>query len=206
MPLARTLHFLFDMPPVGCQGDSGRVNSSPNLFLSRKAQMKNVFPDARRPRSLGEWANDVNTLVESLMGSVTQPGPVAPSNGGVVFSPKMDVREAADRYVVSLDLPGVARENTEIELTEDQLVIRGTRSSEKQLEGDRYHRIERSFGEFRRALRLPQDVHRDGISAEYADGVLTVSLPKEAPKPTVRKIEIGGSGPSGTVEAGHPRA
>lgn len=169
--------------------------------------MKNVFPDARRPRSLGDWANDVNTLVESLMGSVAQPGPAAPSNGGLSFSPKMDVREGTDQYVISLDLPGVPRENTEIEVTDDQLVIRGTRSAEQQLEGDRYHRVERSFGEFRRALRLPQDVHRDGISAEYADGVLTVRLPKAAPRPTVRKIEISsGTVPSGTVESGQPQA
>lgn len=167
--------------------------------------MKNVFPDARRPRSLGDWANDVNTLVESLMGSVVQPSPGTPGNGGVAFSPRMDVREGADRYVISLDLPGVPREQTEIELIEDQLVIRGTRSSEKHVEGDRFHRIERSFGDFRRALRLPQDVHREGISADYVDGVLTVCLPKAAPRPTARKIEIGTATPSVRAESGSPQ-
>jgi HSP20 family protein len=152
--------------------------------------MKNVFPESRLNRSLGDWANDVNTLVETLMGTVATPAPAAATGTGGVFSPKMDIRETASDYIVSVDLPGVKQEDADIEITEDHLVIHGKRSSIKQTDGERYHRVERTFGDFRRTLRLPQDVNRDKISAEYEDGVLTVHLPKATQAPTARKIEI----------------
>jgi HSP20 family protein len=112
----------------------------------------------------------------------------------------MDIRETASDYIVSVDLPGVKQEDTDIEITEDHLVIHGKRSSIKQTDGERYHRVERTFGDFRRTLRLPQDVNRDKISAEYEDGVLTVHLPKATQAPTARKIEI--NKPTKSFDAG----
>lgn len=153
--------------------------------------MKNVFPEARLNRSLNDWANDVNQLVESLMGAVTPPQPTTATNATNEFSPRMDVRESADQYVLSIDLPGVRREDTEIELANEQLVVRGTRNSVVHSDDDRYHRVERTFGAFRRTIRLPKDVDVERVSADYTDGVLNVYLPKTQVT-TARKIEIAG--------------
>ena len=163
--------------------------------------MRQIFPDAKFSRSLNDWAHDMNQLVESLVGSVAPapaptPGDAAPPNAAGEFSPRMDIRETADQYSLSIDLPGVRREDTEIELSDEQLAIHGTRSSVTHSEGDRFHRVERTFGDFRRTVRLPKDVDIDRITAEFKDGVLNVCLPKTQTTKS-RKIEIGGTAETG---------
>ncbi|TVP95897.1 MAG: Hsp20/alpha crystallin family protein [Planctomycetaceae bacterium] len=163
--------------------------------------MRQVFPDAKFSRSLNDWAQDMNQLVESLVGSVTAPpaptaGNAPTPNAANEFAPRMDIRETADHYSISLDLPGVRREDTEIELSDEQLTIHGTRSSVSHSEGERFHRVERTFGDFRRTVRLPKDVDIDRITAEFEDGVLNVCLPKTRAKQP-RKIEIGGTAETG---------
>jgi HSP20 family protein len=151
--------------------------------------MKMIFPDARVNRSLGDWASDMNALVDSLFGTAATGG----AGVGSSFSPRMDIREVDDRYVLALDLPGVKLDDVRIELEGDFLVISGTRQWTSDSEGERYHRVERTFGEFRRSVRLPRDVQREQIAAEYTDGVLSVELPKAKPSST-RKIEIRSQG------------
>lgn len=150
--------------------------------------MKMIFPDARVNRSLGDWASDMNALVDSLFGASAHAG----GQGATNFSPRMDVREVDDKYILAIDLPGVKLDDVNIELDGDHLVIHGSRQWTSESEGERYHRVERTFGEFRRSVRLPRDVQRDGIGAEYTDGVLHVELPKSQPT-SARKIEIRGA-------------
>jgi HSP20 family protein len=147
--------------------------------------MKMMFPEQRLSRSLGGWANDVNSLVDSLLGAAKESG----LQGSTSFSPRMDIHEADDKYVLSLDLPGMKLEDVHIELENDQLVVHGTRQSISDKQGERYHRIERVFGEFRRSVKLPRGINRDRVEAEYADGVLSVSLPKSKEN-AARKIEV----------------
>jgi len=158
--------------------------------------MKMIFPDARVNRSLGDWASDMNALVDTLFGAS------AHSNGGnaTSFSPRMDIREVEDKYVLAVDLPGVRLDDVKIELDGDHLLIHGTRQWTSESDGDRYHRVERTFGEFRRSVRLPRDVQRDQIAAEYVDGVLSVWLPKSQPT-SARKIEIRTQGSSTATSA-----
>jgi HSP20 family protein len=153
--------------------------------------MKMIFPDARVNRSFGDWASDMNALVDSLFGASAHSG----AAGGTTFSPRMDVREVDNQYVLAIDLPGVKLDDVNIELEGDHLVIHGTRQWTSESEGERYHRVERTFGEFRRSVRLPRDVQRDQIAAHYTDGVLHVELPKSQPT-SARKIEIRGQGTS----------
>jgi HSP20 family protein len=149
--------------------------------------MKMIFPDARVNRSFGDWASDVNALVDSLFGaSATTSG-----TAGTHFSPRMDIREVDNKYVLAIDLPGIKLNDVHIELDGDNLVVHGSRQWTSESEGERYHRVERTFGEFRRSVRLPRDVQRDQITADYTDGVLHVELPKSQPT-SARKIEIRG--------------
>ena len=158
--------------------------------------MKMMFPATRMNRSFGDLATDMNSIVDSLFGAATgQPTELAAG-----FTPRMDIHEADDKFVITLDLPGVKPEDVHIDMNEDDLVIHGSRESNVETHDDRYSRVERWFGEFRRSVRLPRSVDREQISADYNDGVLSVWLPKSKTAAT-RKIEIR----SGEAVAGGSR-
>jgi HSP20 family protein len=104
------------------------------------------------------------------------------------WSPAVDVRETDSAFVVHVDLPGVKPEHLEITTDKGVLTIRGNRAAEAE-EPNRYARVERAYGKFARRFTLPETANVDGIVAKTANGVLTVTIPKqEAVQP--RRIEI----------------
>ena len=106
-----------------------------------------------------------------------------------VWAPALDVQEDKDNYVFRAELPGLKREDIDVSLQDGVLVISGERKAEKVEEGVEVHRQERHYGKFQRALTLPTPVAADKITAQYKDGVLTVTLPKvEEAKP--KKIDV----------------
>lgn len=108
---------------------------------------------------------------------------------GAVWSPAVNVREDEDNFYIEAELPGISREDIELEVEQNSLRIKGERKFEKQEEGENYHFVERSYGSFYRSFTLPGNVDADGIGAEYKDGVLHVTVPKqEEVKP--KKVEI----------------
>ncbi|MEM8599743.1 MAG: Hsp20/alpha crystallin family protein [Bacteroidota bacterium] len=105
-----------------------------------------------------------------------------------VWSPRADLAENEDAFVLSLDLPGIDKDTLSITLDEGQLKISGERRVEHE-EGGQFRRIERSYGTFFRAFRVGNAVNAEGIDAAFENGVLTVTLPKaEERKP--RRIEV----------------
>lgn len=104
------------------------------------------------------------------------------------WSPVVDVSESSDALVLEVELPGVDREEVAITVENNSLSIRGERRFEKR-EDDNYLRIERAYGPFSRSFTLPSNYDTDAVVATYADGVLTVRVPKaEEAKP--RRIKI----------------
>jgi HSP20 family protein len=104
-------------------------------------------------------------------------------------SPALEFREDKDNFVIRAELPGLKREDIDVSLQNDALVISGERKIEEVEEGVEVHRQERYYGKFQRVLTLPEPVAADKVKAEYKDGVLTVTLPKtEAAKP--KKIDV----------------
>lgn len=112
-------------------------------------------------------------------------------DGGVAaWAPKADVLEKEDAFVVNLEVPGINPDDVQISLQGDTLSIRGERKHEAQQSGENYLRVERSYGAFQRNFALGLPVEADKVSAEYADGVLTVTLPKaEAVKPKQIRVK-----------------
>ena len=101
-------------------------------------------------------------------------------HGGVAAGwPPLNVSEQAERLVVEAELPGVAMENLEIVVHDQQLEIKGERKPFAE-EGLSFVRRERPHGAFRRLLPLPFEVDANQVSATLADGVLTIHLPKAA--------------------------
>lgn len=94
------------------------------------------------------------------------------------WTPSADVYEKDGTLVIRADLPGVAKEDIDVMVDNGDLVIKGERKSDEEIEEKNYFRIERFSGAFYRRFPLPDNIDEDQISAEYRDGVLEVWLPK----------------------------
>ena len=96
----------------------------------------------------------------------------------LTWMPALDLVEAEKEYVVRLEVPGVPRENLDVRLEDTVLTLTGHRELAKKEELENYLWEEREAGKFVRTIRLPKAVEAAKIEATYADGVLTVRLPK----------------------------
>jgi HSP20 family protein len=94
--------------------------------------------------------------------------------------PAADLAEWPDRFVLTVELPGLQREHIHIEVHDTTVTVRGQRPAEASCP-ERYHQFERGQGQFSRTLRFSQAIAADAVTAELSDGVLTVVLPKAAP-------------------------
>ncbi|MBS0380481.1 MAG: Hsp20/alpha crystallin family protein [Proteobacteria bacterium] len=98
----------------------------------------------------------------------------------VSWIPQVDIREEAERFVVTADVPGVEPKDIEVTAEKGVLTVRGQRSSEKKSESDGYTRVERASGTFLRRFTLPETADAEAIKATHVNGVLELSIPKRA--------------------------
>lgn len=111
------------------------------------------------------------------------------------FRMRTNVSETETEVRITADLPGIKRDDLDIEITGDTITIRGEKVAEEEKtegeEGREYHRLERRTGSFRRTTRLPFEIDADKVQADMKDGVLTVTIPKPAgmQRPT-HKVDI----------------
>ena len=107
------------------------------------------------------------------------------------WSPSIDLSQDKDQIRVRAELPGLKRDEIELEVQGDTLILRGERKRDiKEKEGN-YHRVEQTYGQFFRAISLPSSVDPNGIKATYKDGILEVVLPKkEEAKPKQINIDV----------------
>lgn len=107
------------------------------------------------------------------------------------FSPSAEASRADDAYEISVELPGVASDDIEVELHGRQLRITGEKTATRKEEKQDYFFSERIYGAFQRSFRLPEDADAEGIQANHADGVLTLRVPRKiAANGAARKIAI----------------
>ncbi|HWD92976.1 MAG TPA: Hsp20/alpha crystallin family protein [Verrucomicrobiae bacterium] len=97
-------------------------------------------------------------------------------NGG--WMPAIDVMESKDKLTVKAELPGFKREDLDVSVHENNLVISGERKTEDEQKEAEFYRSERFYGRFQRSISLPYSVDTGKIDARYRDGVLTITLPK----------------------------
>jgi HSP20 family protein len=110
----------------------------------------------------------------------------------MAWDPSTDVYEDKDEYRFRVELPGVKKEDVEIEMNNQVLVIKGEKKESQEIKKEQYHRIETVSGTFYRSFRLPQNVDSQKIKASLKDGILDVRVPKqEEAKPKSIPIQIG---------------
>jgi HSP20 family protein len=110
-------------------------------------------------------------------------------SANVSWIPQVDVREEAERFVVTADLPGVDGKDIEVTAEKGVLTVRGERRAEKKTENDGYTRIERASGTFLRRFTLPETADAEAIKATHVNGVLELSIPKR-PQAQPRRISV----------------
>lgn len=106
--------------------------------------------------------------------------------------PAVDIVETTDKdIVVKAELPEMKREEIKVTFENNTLTIEGDRQFKREENGEKYHRVERGHGSFRRSFTMPANVDAARVAADYRDGVLTVTLPRrEDTRP--RQIQING--------------
>ena len=133
-------------------------------------------------RSLFDMNSEIDRFFNSFSNSVSNK--VEKS-----INPNMEIEETDNSFNLFFEIPGVDKKDIKIELKENFLTVSGEKKDEKVVNDENYHYTERRFGKFSRSLEINSPVVEDKISAEFKDGVLTVTLPKaEEAKP--KQIEV----------------
>jgi HSP20 family protein len=103
--------------------------------------------------------------------------------------PAMDIKESENDITAVIELPGLSKDEIKVSVKNDILTVSGEKKQEKVAEKENVHRVERSYGYFKRAITLPVEVDSAGVKANFKDGVLRVTLPKVESK-KVKEIPI----------------
>lgn len=120
-----------------------------------------------------------------------QRGGLQQQSFGSLWAPEVEVFERGNNLVVRADLPGLSRENVDVELDGDALIIRGERQNDVEDENEGFYRSERSYGSFYRAIPLPEGIDSSACNATFKDGVLEVTLPMPPQQPSrARRIDV----------------
>lgn len=172
-----------------------------NWFKHEEDKPSELMPRSDFEHPMARFHQEADRLFEEAFRSFGMPSlfgrnDVSWNDAGLMLKPKVDIREQDDAYRISVEVPGVTEENLKLTLEGDSLIISGEKSSEHTGEDkDRVHRVERSYGSFQRVLNLPQDVNTQDIKADFKNGVLTVTVPRdESKRPEQgRSIPIGKS-------------
>jgi HSP20 family protein len=144
-------------------------------------------------REVDSLQSEVNRLFDTFFGG-------QPTNRGVRrWVPAMDLVETDHDLVLKADLPGLDKDDVNIEVKDGVLTVSGERKAEHEERTDGFYRVERAFGTFSRSMSLPQRIDAERISASFDKGVLEVRIPKpEERKP--HRVEIGASSIDGTAQ------
>jgi HSP20 family protein len=135
---------------------------------------------------LSNLRNEIDRLFEAPLTELARTSHFLSSS-----APALDVHEDKNNVVVTVELPGMKKDDIEVSLHDGCLSISGERKSEEKLENAEVYRSERFFGRFQRTVSLPAPVAAAQIKAQYKDGILTVTLPKaEEAKPKQIDVQV----------------
>jgi HSP20 family protein len=160
-----------------------------------KAEPEEKAVAKKKPSEIVSRVEDIEHWMERFMDDMWRrpfPGlfggdrwlPIRPLS---IRMPSIDVYEEKDSVVVKAELPGMTKEDIEVNLAGENLTIKGEKKEDKEVKEDNYYRRERSYGSFLRTVALPSEVKSDEIKASFKDGVLEIRMPKteEAKKKSV---------------------
>ena len=137
-------------------------------------------------RELDTLQTDINHVFDTFFGERTA------NSASRRWVPAMDLAETDDQLVLRADLPGLDKDDVNIEVKDGVLTVSGERKAEHEETKNGYHRVERAYGGFSRSLALPRGIDAEQVRAEFDKGVLEVRIPKPAERKPHR-VHIGAS-------------
>lgn len=136
-------------------------------------------------REIDTLQREMNRLFDDVF------SPTPRWHSGTGFTPAAELQEKADSYELKLEIPGLEKEDLDIQVTADSVTISGERKSSTRTEEDGSVRSEFRYGSFQRVIPLPGLINNKGVEADYQDGILALNLPKaEEEKNKVVKVNI----------------
>jgi HSP20 family protein len=160
---------------------------------NKEPESKAIAP--RRPLvDLARWERDMERMFDDFWGRRMRPWwperwsmPAALE----ISPPAVDLYEEKDEIVVKAELPGMDKDNIEVNLSDHSLTIKGEKKKEEETKEENYYKSERSYGSFVRSIELPIEVQSDKVKATFKNGVLEVRLPKsEQAKAKEIKVKV----------------
>jgi HSP20 family protein len=137
-------------------------------------------------RKFQELQDRIHTLMEDASAGHHPPGAGLPAH----WSPSVDVFETPEEFVLTAEVPGVEREQIDLQVKDHTLLVKGQRNPGSEAAQQVYHRLERPSGVFERRFSLPEEIDANKVRANLSGGVLTVTLPKKQRRLQVRRVEI----------------
>ena len=134
--------------------------------------------------------NDFHRQMDSFFNTpLFRVGPLSDEGRAEMWYPSVDMFEKEAALVIKAELPGLSKDDIDVNIEDGKLTLSGERRSESEIEKDKFYRRERTYGKFVRTFALPADIDPDKIVAEFKDGVLKIEIPKpENKKP--RQITV----------------
>lgn len=140
-----------------------------------------------RPYFMRNIQDELNRLIEDSFGEIEPPESV----GEKIWRPAVEMREEDGMYMLKAELPGVDKENIDVEIGEDSITIKAQTEHKKEEESENVYKSEFRYGKFLRTMPFPSDVDSSSAKAEYKDGVLKITVPKtEEEHKKLKKIKI----------------
>jgi len=154
---------------------------------------KPLTPSAFMPSAFmpfgGEFDQFFNRMVRAWSFGMLEPNGQLRVLRPFDHAPRAEVQENGKSYTISIELPGLDQKDIKVLVEDDMLTVSGEKHVEHS--DEKTHYTERSYGSFTRAFTLPTDADRDGITADFAKGVLTLHVPKTANgKARAKQIEV----------------
>ncbi|HEY7556266.1 MAG TPA: Hsp20/alpha crystallin family protein [Candidatus Binatia bacterium] len=163
--------------------------------MAEKPRMKETKALApRRPfADLTRWEREMDRMMDDFFGRRMRPW--WPERwlrrDSEITTPALDVYEEKDEVVVKAELPGMDKNDIEVNISDSELTLKGEKKKEEKIEDEDYYRCERSYGAFVRSVDLPADVQPDKVKASFKNGILEIRMPKtEEAKTKEIKIKV----------------
>lgn len=160
---------------------------APFNWLKRENDGGREFLPAERGNDpFARMHHEMDRMFEDFFGNTR------PAGGGLLLRPSVDIAESKKAYRISVEVPGIDPDQIDLQIEGDTLVVSGEKRQEVEDEQEGLHRMERSYGRFRRVLTLPDDADAENIKADFKNGVLKIKVPRVKPseKADAKKVRI----------------
>jgi HSP20 family protein len=149
----------------------------------RDQKQSRAITPSRQSAEIGRWEHEMERMFEDVFSPRWSPfrsRSLFPWRSPALVMPSVDVDvyEEKDEIVAKAELPGIAKDEIDVNVTDHTLTIRGEKKKDEEVRDENYRYAERSYGTFIRTIELPTDVQTEKAKASFKDGILEIRLPK----------------------------